>query len=203
MLSRGQEDISERALRETGIPSIPKGAVLMVVRGLILNRKVPVALTMCDVTVNQDIRALIPNIRTDAMYLKMQLDGLNQPLLDMVEESGHGTKRLPSERWLNVTIPLPPLQEQLHLVSRVDDELRGINSVIDRQLHRVELVREHSVRLIRDVVTGKVDVRHLAPEQVDDDLEEIEALAEGDDGDESLDADGEPEMMNSESDGDS
>ncbi|MFP4087658.1 MAG: restriction endonuclease subunit S, partial [Desulfobacteraceae bacterium] len=42
---------------------------------------------------------------------------------------------------------------------------------------QIDLIREYRTRLISDVVTGKVDVRHLAPPPGSEDSEEmLEAL---------------------------
>ena len=41
--------------------------------------------------------------------------------------------------------------------------LHHINAVDQRAKREIDLIREYRTRLIADVVTGKVDVRHLAP----------------------------------------
>ena len=46
-----------------------------------------------------------------------------------------------------------------------------------RAQREIDLIREYRTRLIADVVTGKVDVRHLAPPPGSEDSEEmLEAL---------------------------
>ena len=40
---------------------------------------------------------------------------------------------------------------------------RNADSLIERTNREIDLLREYRTRLIADVVTGKVDVRHLAP----------------------------------------
>ena len=61
----------------------------------------------------------------------------------------------------------------------------AIDKAISRTEREIELVREYQTRLITDVVTGKVDVRDVPVEPIEDDeisneviLEEAEDLEE-------------------------
>ncbi len=59
------------------------------------------------------------------------------------------------ERVLNLSLPVPPLQEQAHIARYIESETVDI----DRAQREIELLGEYRTRLIADVVTGKVDVR--------------------------------------------
>ena len=59
---------------------------------------------------------------------------------------------------------------------------------------QIDLVREYRTRLIADVVTGKLDVREAAarlPDEVEEaePLDDIDALAEGDESEDEADLD--------------
>ena len=56
-------------------------------------------------------------------------------------------------------LPLPPLAEQAAIVEYLDRATAGIDAAMARARRQMELVEEYRVRLIADVVTGKVDVR--------------------------------------------
>ena len=56
-------------------------------------------------------------------------------------------------------VPVPPLAEQAAIVEYVDRATAGIDAAMARARRQMELVEEYRVRLIADVVTGKVDVR--------------------------------------------
>lgn len=61
-------------------------------------------------------------------------------------------------------VALPPtLEEQSAIVAWVRRETAALTKGITRAQSEIEVVREYRTRLISDVVTGKVDVRHLAP----------------------------------------
>lgn len=63
--------------------------------------------------------------------------------------------------------------EQQSIVDEVRSETKAIISWIERTEREIDLIREYRTRLISDVVTGKVDVRHLAPSLGSEDLEEM------------------------------
>jgi type I restriction enzyme, S subunit len=62
-ISDSQDHISRNAIEYNASPVVKKGSILIVVRSGILQRKVPVAMTQIDVSINQDIRSFTP--RTD------------------------------------------------------------------------------------------------------------------------------------------
>ena len=59
-ISDARDHISKSALEGSSVRIIPPGSLLMVVRGMILARAFPVALTTREVTINQDMKALLP-----------------------------------------------------------------------------------------------------------------------------------------------
>ncbi len=154
--------ISDAAVRETGIAAIPFPAVLFVVRGMILARKLPVAVTRIPVTLNQDMKGLMPRVDISAEYLAFLLSGAQKEILGLVEEAGHGTKCLRTDSWASFDVPLPARQEQ----NAICNFILSANSAIDNAALRLDseitLLREYRTRLIADVVTGKLDVRELA-----------------------------------------
>jgi type I restriction enzyme S subunit len=74
-------------------------------------------------------------------------------------------------------IPLPRYDEQFEIVEKVERILEPIHRAIRIAESEIKIVREYRTRLISDVVTGNIDVRHLVPQPGIEDLEEtFEAL---------------------------
>lgn len=73
-------------------------------------------------------------------------------------------------------VPLPPRHEQLRIVQFITHHGIETDQAIERARREIELIREYRSRLIADVVTGKVDVRHLAREIAEPDTEDLESL---------------------------
>ena len=59
-------------------------------------------------------------------------------------------------------IPLPPSDEQQAIVAHIDAETVKADAAIDRARREIDLLREFRTRLTSDVVTGQLDVRHIA-----------------------------------------
>lgn len=59
-------------------------------------------------------------------------------------------------------VPVPPLDEQQRVVSRLDDRIAKIDKLIAETEHFIELSRERRAALITAAVTGQIDVREVA-----------------------------------------
>jgi type I restriction enzyme S subunit len=154
-------NVSARALEVTSLRLIPSGSVLLVVRGMILARRVPIARTIQPVTINQDMKAIVPAAGIDAGYLAYRMDAAQAMFVPLIDEAGHGTKRFPTERWKDAVLAVPPLDEQRQIVSYLDEATARLAGALDAARREIDLLREYRTRLIADVVTGKLDVRDL------------------------------------------
>lgn len=182
-IADSQDHITDAALEKTNICLIQAPAVLIVVRGMILARLFPTAVTKVPVTVNQDMKALTANRDLNADFLASLLTGIQRELLSLVEESGHGTRCLRTDSWTNFSIPLPPLSEQLRINDYLRLQLVALHNAIARLEREVEILREYRTRLVADVVTGKLDVREVPVRlpAAPDDIAEIDELIDEDD----------------------
>ena len=166
--------VTHAALAETPLRLIPAPAVLMVVRGMILARRVPIARTSVPVTINQDMKALRPRPALHAAYMATVLDCAHDGLFPLIDEAGHGTRRLPTERWRDLPIAIPPQTEQAAIARYVHHITTGTAAGIERTRCQIALLREWHERLVADAVTGKLDVREAA-----ETLLEVDPLAGG------------------------
>ncbi|WP_346767016.1 restriction endonuclease subunit S [Vibrio sp. 2-1(7)] len=145
------DTVTEKAIKETTIKLIPKNSLLMVVRGMILAHSFPVALTNRDVVINQDMKALVfSNI--DPHYLLTVMKATKTTFTDLVDRSSHGTCKLISEKLWNVTLAIPPLNEQkkinmmLEQIMDICEQLKqGIRKKYQSQLHLTDTIVEQAV----------------------------------------------------------
>lgn len=154
-----QDKITEEAVSESSTKIIPAGAVLIVVRGMILLHSVPVGLAERDVTLNQDMKALVPGSRISGRYLLYLLKGLKSRILELVDSSAHGTRVLPMEEFARLALPVPPLEDQAGIVAAIEQKLDRLEATEKRAADMVALLQEHRTALISAAVTGKIDVR--------------------------------------------
>jgi type I restriction enzyme S subunit len=123
----GSEDgITEEALSE-GAKIAPKGAVLVLNRGMTLLNDVPVCLLKSDSSFNQDVKAFQscdPVLASE--YLPYLLLGHKSELQSLVDLAGHGTGRLATDLLLALETSLPSPREQkaiAHLLATLDDKI--------------------------------------------------------------------------------
>jgi type I restriction enzyme S subunit len=145
--------ITEVALEETSVKQIPPDSLMMVVRGMILARDFPVAISGCSVTVNQDMKALIPAYKGVVSYIALVLRAFCPKVLGMVERSSHGTCKLQTKTIQSLLIPIPPLAEQHRIVAKVEelmvlcDRLKaGLQTVQTTQLHLADTLVETAIQ---------------------------------------------------------
>lgn len=149
-----EDHITETAVRETSLRILPPGSVIFVVRGMILAKRFPVAITAIPSTINQDMRGIIPNEKIDGFFLLCALQNSANDTLSSVKTATHGTKKLDSPELKDQQIVVPPIDTQRRiakLISAIDDRLA---------LERAERDRLVALKkgLMQVLLTGKVRV---------------------------------------------
>jgi type I restriction enzyme S subunit len=116
--------ITEEAAKEMNLYS--EGTVLMVVRSGILRRMLPVSILTGPSTINQDLKALIPNDLVLSEYLFLLLKGFASKILHKHAKEGTTVNSIRFEELRTMPVPLPPKPEQMRIVDRID----GITSLL-------------------------------------------------------------------------
>lgn len=105
----------------------------------------------------------------EAFYIAMDNGKLLSPMY-----SGLRNTIAPS-RFLSMRMPLPPKEERGRIVGFIESESASIAGALAKIVAEIDLIREYRTRLVADVVTGQLDVRHLDLPEVE---EQLEALIE-------------------------
>ena len=122
---------------DNGTKLVPKGTVLLLVRGMRLVNEVPVCVAQRPMAFNQDVKALLAKSSVTSQYLPYLLLGNRQRLHSLVDLAGHGTGRLNSDelRALDVVLPAPTEQYAIaHVLGTLDDMIdlnRRMNETIE------------------------------------------------------------------------
>jgi type I restriction enzyme S subunit len=69
-------------------------------------------------------------------------------------------------------IALPPIDEQLRILGHLEHALAPTDAAFEQARREIDLLREYHLRLITDVVTGKLDVSEAAASLPEDIIEE-------------------------------
>lgn len=151
VINDAEDHISHAALDASPMKLVPAGSILMVVRGMILAHSFPVAMTTAPVTINQDMKALVPPPGI-ARYLLLALQALKPTMVAMVDRSSHGTCKLVSEKLWAVEIGIPPMEEQRRIVAKVDE----LHALCDRLKAGIATVRAKHAQLAEVLVAQAV-----------------------------------------------
>ena len=119
------------------------------------------------------IRARILHVAVDKEYLISALQGCWVADYLSLMSVGATMQSLNTGILSRIPLPLPPAEEQKHIPGFIEYESERINNIIDKTNREIDLIQEYRTRLISDVVTGKVDVRGLAPLDASDEEEPL------------------------------
>jgi type I restriction enzyme S subunit len=123
------DHISEQAVAETPAKLIAPGAVLIVVRGMILAHTVPCCVLRTSAAINQDMKALVPNGEMSPEFLCSMLWAHNRSMVELVEKSTHDTRKLETSKLLDIRIPFPSPSEQSRVVAELTSFLEEVGSL--------------------------------------------------------------------------
>jgi type I restriction enzyme, S subunit len=160
-----EDHITDRAVEDGAATLLNEGAVVVVVRGMILARLFPVAVTRARMAINQDLKGIVPGDRLLAEHFAWYLRGTADETLRRLDEAGHGTKALRMDAWTSLQVALPPLSEQSFIAANLDRETIKLDTLISEAGRAVALLKERRTALISAAVTGKIDVRGLVDMQ--------------------------------------
>jgi restriction endonuclease S subunit len=111
-----------------------------------------------DVSIGRGVAALVPH--GDDRYFAYAMMALHGHLKATFR--GSTFPSVTSGHLNNYRIPDPPIVEQRPIAEFIDTQTAVLNDGIDRAYREIGLIREYRIRLVADVVTGKVDVREAA-----------------------------------------
>jgi len=152
-LADTKDHITQRAVHEGAAELVPAGAVLIVVRGMILAHTFPVAKTTTQLAINQDLKALSTRNALSPNFLAWLLRGASRETLSRVDEAGHGTKVLRIESWTSMPIVVPPLAEQCLITAFLDRETAKIDALVAEQRRLMDLLAEKRQAVISVAVS--------------------------------------------------
>jgi len=144
------DHISRKAVSE-GARLLPAGAILMVVRGMILAHSFPAARAECQVAFNQDIKAVVTRGDVDGNFVLQWLLSNRKRILSITTESTHGTKRLPTEMLFRQEFSCPPRPEQEAIAEALNDAdalIESLEQLIAKKRHLKEAA-------MQELLTGK------------------------------------------------
>ena len=117
---------------------------------------IPISVNSVPVTINQDIKGLVPlhEIRSD--FVAHQLQANSAAFFATREESAHGTKALRTDDVKDILVWLPPLREQARIVEFVEAHSNEADDCRKALMTTIPLLESRRSALIFEAVTGGV-----------------------------------------------
>lgn len=164
-ITEADQFVTDQALKDCHLPRVKPGSVLIGITGQGKTRGTAAVLAI-EATINQHVAFIHPRSygkTATPEYLQAFLIAAYPELRRMSDDSGSTKGALTCHALLHFNVILPPKEEQNRIVSQVKAETHEVEAAIHTAQREIDLIREYRTRQIADVVTGKVDVRHLAP----------------------------------------
>jgi type I restriction enzyme S subunit len=155
LIDSAQDQITERAVKESATNLVPANSVLMVTRSGILEHSFPVAVNTVPVTMNQDLKAVA--IRgVDPIYTRYFLQWRAQDILRTCRKDGTTVASIDTDRLAAYEVVVAPAAEQKRIVSKLDEIFSQIDEG-ERALERVSiLVERYRQSVLKAAVTGEL-----------------------------------------------
>ena len=155
LIDSAQDQITEKAVKESATNLVPANSVLMVTRSGILEHSFPVAVNTVPVTMNQDLKAVAVR-GVDAVYTSYFLQSRAQDILRTCKKDGTTVSSIDSDRLAAYEISIAPAAEQKRIVSKIDELFSQIDEG-ERALERVQkLVERYRQSVLKAAVTGEL-----------------------------------------------
>ncbi|AVK72176.1 hypothetical protein BJN34_0020 [Cupriavidus necator] len=104
-----EDKITEAGLASSPCSLVPPNSVLTVVRSGILQHTIPVAINEVAVTLNQDMKALIPIDGVHSCFLAYQIQGCQRELREEWVKQGATVESIEHQRMVDSRFALPPI----------------------------------------------------------------------------------------------
>ncbi|MBB5865682.1 restriction endonuclease subunit S [Xanthomonas sp. 3058] len=155
-ISDSEDHITDFAIQEYGVRTHKDPNALIVIRGMILARTIPVVVAKGLYSINQDVKVIKSKGEVMPDYFQMYLRSVESFIFTLIAEAGHGTKALRTELFLDVPVLLPPLSEQFALTEAVKMAKVGLDSAMRSIEKSTKTLSELRSALITTAVTGQL-----------------------------------------------
>ncbi len=157
-IADSEDHVTSAALTDSALRLVPIGAVLVVVRGMILAHSFPVALTVREVTINQDMKALLCRGAICPQYLRDFLRAVSRHVVSLADSSAHGTRKLETEILGQLLVCVPPMEEQVKISTHVAVQTAELDRLSTLMAETIALLKERRAALIAAAVTGQIQI---------------------------------------------
>ena len=148
-----------------GMQIFPPLTILMVVRSGILRRTLPIAILKKKATINQDLKAICVYETSIVDFIFWSLKANEQSILDIYQKDGTTVESINFEKFQEITISLPPLEEQQRIISAIESAFALIDEIETNKLSLEQFIKQAKFKVLDLAIHGK-----LVPQDPNDEL---------------------------------
>ncbi|HEV2538683.1 MAG TPA: restriction endonuclease subunit S [Frateuria sp.] len=151
-IDASEDTVTTKALDRLTL--IPEDSVLVVVRSGILSRTLPVAVNRVPVTVNQDMRAFVPEAGVSARFLAWQLISRERDILDRCSKDGTTVASIEGPALAAYPLLLAPQGEQVRIVEKLEELLSDLDAGVAELKAAQRKLAQYRQSLLKAAVEG-------------------------------------------------
>jgi type I restriction enzyme S subunit len=152
LVTSSEDQVTAKALERLTL--IPKDSILVVVRSGILSRTLPVAINQVPVTVNQDMRAFVPEGGVDARYIAWQFISQEQDILDRCAKDGTTVASIEGPALATYPLAIAPPAEQTRIVEKLEELLSDLDAGVAELKAAQRKLAQYRQSLLKAAVEG-------------------------------------------------
>ncbi|MGG0667429.1 restriction endonuclease subunit S [Lederbergia citrisecunda] len=146
--------ITEIGMKEKNLSLLPIDTLVFVTRSGILRKRVPVAITAIETTINQDQKALLCNENAYSRFVLYVIQRFNNHIKDTYVKTGTTVESIDFSGFKDYKLALPPFEEQqkiANILSSVDDQIE----IYEQEKEEFEQLKRG---LMQKLLTGEIRV---------------------------------------------
>lgn len=151
VIDSSEDYITEDAITNSSTKLVPANSVAIVVRSSILDKKLPSALIPIQCTLNQDMKAVVPNSEILPSYIAHIISSRGDKILRVAKKTGGSVASIDTKKLMSFRIPIPALDEQQRIVSMLDKFMALTSSLTEGLPREIEL-RQQQYEYYRDLL---------------------------------------------------
>jgi len=144
-------NITDLGLKK-GSKLAPKNSILILVRGSMLFKKIPMGMTLKDVAFNQDVKSIITKEDLNEYYFFQWLLSQENIIQNKVTSTGIGAGKLDTSELQNLEIYYPAKVEQ----TKIATFLSAVDTKIDELTQKHELLTEYKKGMMQQIFSQKL-----------------------------------------------
>ncbi len=150
------DHLSNTTIEKTALRLCPAGTILIVVRSGILARTLPIAIAQVPLTMNQDMKGIIPYEGINSAYIMYYLIFSSENILSDYSKYGTTVSSINTESLKNYSIPIVSSAQQNRIVAAIEQQFTRLDSAVDSLQSAKARIKQYRASLLKSAIEGEL-----------------------------------------------